>query len=271
MSIKLYAPAGNFRTNAILIAGELAGVPVELHHTDYSETKTAEHKLRNPFGKVPAVETENGPIFETSAILRHIARVSGKLYGSSVYESAMVDQYLDANNSELFPALLTLVLPYFGLHQVEKEVLKTARTESLAVLKILDERLKTNKFLAGSELTIVDIQLASNLILAFRVAFSEEQRKPLKNLVEYFLRVAAVPAFVKYWGHVHLSATEFEFPTEEKKENKKKDAAKAAAAASAPAAKKEEAPKKECTGKKECAEKKECPVKKEECAAKKEC
>lgn len=30
MSIKLYAPAGNLRANSVLIAGELAGVPIEL-------------------------------------------------------------------------------------------------------------------------------------------------------------------------------------------------------------------------------------------------
>lgn len=55
-------------------------------------------------------------------------------------------------------------------------------------------------------------------------------RKPLKNLVEYFLRVASVPAFVKYWGKAHLTATEFEVLTV------------AAPAAVVPAAKKETAP-----------------------------
>lgn len=116
MSLKLYSPAGNFRTNAILIAAEAAGVEIELVHTDYSETKTPEFKAKNPLGKVPALETADGPVFETAAILRHIARVSGKLYGENLYQSALVDQYLDVNNTELFPALLTLVFPYFGIH-----------------------------------------------------------------------------------------------------------------------------------------------------------
>lgn len=131
MSLKLYSPAGNFRTNAILVAAEAAGVAIELVHTDYSETKTPEFKARNPLGKVPALETPEGNVYETAAILRHIARLSGKLYGESLFQSALVDQYLDVNNTELFPALLTLVLPYFGLHPVDKEVHKTARVESL--------------------------------------------------------------------------------------------------------------------------------------------
>jgi len=91
MSIKLYAPAGNFRANSILIAGELAGVPVELVQTEYSETKTPEFLKRNPLGKIPVIETAEGPLFETTAILRYIARVSGKLYGASNYEAGLVD------------------------------------------------------------------------------------------------------------------------------------------------------------------------------------
>jgi elongation factor 1-gamma len=85
MSMKLHAPLGNFRTNSILIAAEVAGVNVELVHTDYSSTKTAEFKAKNPLGKVPVLETTDGFLFETAAILRHIARVSGKLYGENNY------------------------------------------------------------------------------------------------------------------------------------------------------------------------------------------
>lgn len=157
MSIKLYSVAGNFRTNAILVAAELAGVPVELNHIEYADTKSAEHKARHPYGKIPAIVTENGPLSETSAILRHIARVSGKLYGSSVYESSVVDQYLDSNNAELFPALHTLVLPYFGIRIVDKETLKKARTDAITILRVIDERVKTSQFLAGNEISIADI------------------------------------------------------------------------------------------------------------------
>lgn len=247
MSLKLFAPAGNFRTNAVLVAADAAGVAVELVHTDYSETKTAEFKAKNPLGKVPALQTESGPLYETAAILRHIARTSGKLYGATAYESSLVDQYLDVNNTELFPALLTLVLPYFGLRIVDKEVLKTARIESIAVLKVLDERVKNSPYLAGAALTIADIHLASVLTLAFRVAFSDDHRKAFKNLTEYFLRVANEPAFVRHWGKPHLSATVFEIPAAaEKKEAPKKEAPKKDApkkeAPKAAEAKKEEAP-----------------------------
>lgn len=248
MALKLHGAAGNFRTNAILIAAEAAGVELDLVHIDYSQLKTPEFKAKNPLGKIPVLETPEGPIYETASILRHIARVSGKLYGASAYEASIVDQYLDVNNTELFPALLTLVLPYMGLRAADKEVLKTARSESLAVLKVLDERVKKSAYLAGAALTIADIHLASTLTVAFRVAYSEDQRKPLKNLVEYYLKVANEPAFVKVWGKPHLTATEFELPAAA-------EAPKKAAKADAP---KKDAPKKEAP-KKEAPKKEEAP------------
>lgn len=66
--------------------------------------------------------------------------------------------------------------------------------------------------MAGETLTVADVHLVSTLTLAFRVAFSEDQRKPLKNLVEYFLRVANEPAFVRHWGRPHLTTKEWEVP-----------------------------------------------------------
>lgn len=91
MALKLYGPAGNFRINTVLVVAELAGVPVELVQTEYSESKTPEFLKRNPLGKIPVLETPEGHLYETSAILRHIARLSGKLYGTTPYETALVD------------------------------------------------------------------------------------------------------------------------------------------------------------------------------------
>lgn len=61
------------------------------------------------------------------------------------------------NTTELMPALSTILYSIFGFRPVDKEVIKAAKTESLAVLKILNERVKNSPFLAGATLTIADI------------------------------------------------------------------------------------------------------------------
>lgn len=91
MTYKLYSPAGSFRANMILTVAALTGVKVELVHTEISQIKTPEFLKKNPMGKVPVLETPEGPVFESAAIMRHLARTAGKLYGSSNYEAALVD------------------------------------------------------------------------------------------------------------------------------------------------------------------------------------
>jgi len=52
-------------------------------------------------GKVPVLGTPEGTLFETHAILRHIARSAGKFYGCSPIENTRVDMWLDFINSDL--------------------------------------------------------------------------------------------------------------------------------------------------------------------------
>lgn len=54
----------------------------------YEDTKKPEHLARHPLGKVPALETADGPLFESNAILRYLARLNraAGLYGSNAYE-----------------------------------------------------------------------------------------------------------------------------------------------------------------------------------------
>lgn len=83
MSIKLLAPIGHGRTNKILVAADLANVKVELVDTKLDDNNYQIFQQKFPFGKVPALETPDGPLFESNAILRFIARhnEAAKLYG----------------------------------------------------------------------------------------------------------------------------------------------------------------------------------------------
>ncbi len=87
MSLKVYFPSGNPRGAKILVAAKLANVPIELVPITYEELKNPEHLQRHPLGKIPALETPEGPLFESNAILRYIARYNSAtgLYGSNPY------------------------------------------------------------------------------------------------------------------------------------------------------------------------------------------
>ncbi|EGR27799.1 hypothetical protein IMG5_188690 [Ichthyophthirius multifiliis] len=223
MSLKLYCPVGNFRANQILITADLCGVEIKHIDMEYSDSKTKEFLQKNPLGKVPVLETTEGFIFETNTIVRHLARKSHKLYGSSLYQQALVDQYLDIFQNELAPPLLALTCPVFGCIQFDKEVYKAAKTEVQTVLKIIEDRLKVSKYLTGTEVTIADIQYAVYLSYAFRTIFDEKYRQTIKHVVAWYESIAQLPQFVKYIGKLRYTIIEWVASQPEKKENKKKE------------------------------------------------
>jgi elongation factor 1-gamma len=109
MSLTLWSSHGNSRATKILIAAEIANVPLEFKYIGYENLKTKEFLAVNPFGRIPTLETPEGPIFESFAILRYIARKSNSLYGKDAWEQAQIDTWLNMSLSELDP----IVISYF--------------------------------------------------------------------------------------------------------------------------------------------------------------
>ncbi|EAN99871.1 elongation factor 1-gamma (EF-1-gamma), putative [Trypanosoma cruzi] len=96
----------NARTHKLLAAAALANVAVTLKACEYGrENETAEY-CRNcsPCGRYPVLQTKEGCVFESDAILRHIARLDrsgGFLYGRTPLEGSQVDMWLDFSATEL--------------------------------------------------------------------------------------------------------------------------------------------------------------------------
>ena len=98
MAFTLHTEPGNFRAFKILIAAEYNGINMNLPAFKLGETNKTDDFLKiSPAGKVPALETANGSIFESNAIARYVARLRADtgLYGSTFFESAQVDQWVD--------------------------------------------------------------------------------------------------------------------------------------------------------------------------------
>lgn len=121
MSAKLFFPYGNPRGNKLLFAAEVAGVPVEHVDVPFESLKNEEHLARHPLGKIPVLVTESGPIFESNAILRYIARANraSGLYGENNHQEALVDQWIDFVTTEMEPVFVSLVVPVLGWYPLE--------------------------------------------------------------------------------------------------------------------------------------------------------
>jgi hypothetical protein len=74
--------------------------------------------------QVPVLDTPQGSIFESNAIARYIARLraDSELNGSSFFESAQIDQWIDFSANELEPPAAMWIYPIRGYMTFDKEV-----------------------------------------------------------------------------------------------------------------------------------------------------
>lgn len=64
---------GLVRDMRVRWALEEVGQPYDVRHLNWGEQKEPEHRARNPFGQVPAYEEDGLVLFESGAIVLHIA------------------------------------------------------------------------------------------------------------------------------------------------------------------------------------------------------
>ena len=149
----------------VLWAAEELGVnyqhiPVDLIK---GETRTPEHLIRHPFGKVPAIEHEGKFLFESNAILRYMANMSkGKLYPNEVYEKALVDQWMDyfslqAGRWTTMCWFQTVIAPKYFNEQPDHKLLAEVQTWLDEQMPIVDKLLGTKKYICGNDFSIADI------------------------------------------------------------------------------------------------------------------
>lgn len=162
----------------------------------------------NPNGKVPTLETPEGPVFETNAILRHAARTAGKLYGANTYESALVDQWLDWTSSELGSLAGSFLYQLFGFEfpglTYDKDVLFRSKAQFTSKLEIVNKALEGKTWIAGSEFSIADISLVNTVVHYLTFFAGDKERKKLANLTQWLETVSQQACFQKWFGKLRL-------------------------------------------------------------------
>jgi len=86
--MKLFSVLGTLHTNKVLVTADVLGLPVELVNIQLADLQKEEFLKKNPNGKCPILETKDGSIYESNAIVRFLAREKPetKLYGESHLE-----------------------------------------------------------------------------------------------------------------------------------------------------------------------------------------
>jgi len=219
MSLKLYCPQRYAVAGAkVELLLRFLDIPVEFDRIPPTEWKSEAYLKKHPLGKVPTLETPEGCIFESVAIMRYLARKANKLYGNSPAETARIDQWLEFLNTQLNPLSYLTIYAILGFVPVTAQNYEIGKKETIRSLKVLDEQLKTTKYLAG-DFSIADIALIGLVRLQLRLFLTEQLRVQIPRVVEWHNRLFEHKEIAGFFGKIWLCVKEQtpDFIVEEKK------------------------------------------------------
>jgi glutathione S-transferase len=166
--LTVYHRQGAGRPIRLLWALEEAGADYELVVMDAEEGKSEAHLARHPLGRVPVLVDEQGPMFESTALIFHVAELypdSGLMPPAGTHERALAQQWAIFAMTELEPPAIDAARnrePYPELSA------KAGARAAKAVAAIGDALNGSPPTLVGEQLTVADIVAGDVLRMAVR-------------------------------------------------------------------------------------------------------
>ena len=164
-----------------------------------SGTKSAGFLAKNPNGRAPILELEDGRIIaESNAILLHLAEGT-RFLPANPYERAVAYQWLffEQYSHEPYIAVRRALLVYpHRAHEATPEKLAATLAGGEKALGVMEEQLKKTPFFAGAALSVADIALYAYTHSADVGGFD---LAPYPAVIAWLARVEADP------GHVPIT------------------------------------------------------------------
>lgn len=151
----------------------------------------------NPNGKVPVLVDRDLVVWESHAIMRHLAREHApELLGTDVRSRAAVDQWLSWQLAHLGATVSTLIgermLEPMRGGTTDEAVVERAVAELGRLATILEDHLDGREWVAGDSLSIADIALSMSVAAA---PFAKESFEGYAAIWAWFQRVSALDAW----------------------------------------------------------------------------
>lgn len=186
--LKLYGyPVSNYY-NVVKLA--LLEKGMEFEEVNHGPSQEEGFLCISPMGKMPAIETPEGPLCETLAILEYVDKsgASNPLFPAQPYQAGraqqihcMINNYLDTAVRPHIPAA------YFGAPR-DEEGIKEMNESLEKACKALARVVKFSPFIAGENFTHADLAAINTAVLASAVPTKLGQPDP----------VMAIPGFAQY-------------------------------------------------------------------------
>lgn len=221
----LYTYPDSFRGSKVRVAAAYSGFSLKVVEVNPSDTSRVH---------VPSFETDDKKLslFDANAIAYYVS--NDQLRGSTLEQRAEVVQWLNYGSTEVQSAVASWVYPALSLVESTQQNVQRAKEDLKVVFHCLDSHLKTRTFLVGERVSLADVSLAADLLLAFQHVADESFRAPYTNLVRWFNTVVNQPEVSKVVGQVTFCVSAPEFCSKKHAEHKKAGQEKKPAKAAEP-------------------------------------
>lgn len=207
----IYSYPNSYRVHKAQIAAAYVGVEIKEPNFVFGKDNESDAFLAlNPLGKVPCLETPQGPIFESNAIARYIAGLRGdkQLLGASYYETALVAQWVDFSANELENPRAALIYPAANIMAFNQQVNDAAWADMNIAMTVLNDHLLKNSFVVGKQVTLADIALVSALNELYSKIFAPSYIAKYPNVTRWFTTCCNQPEFIQVLGKVVFNKVE---------------------------------------------------------------
>jgi glutathione S-transferase len=173
--MKLYFSPMTRATRARWILEEL-GQPYELAPVNLmkGEHKQAEYLKVHPLGVVPALQDDGFTMFESAAIIMHLADKfpeKGLAPAAGSRERAEYYQWIVFAMTEVEPPLIQILQHTRFLPEAERQpaMIEKASTRAKTVATVIQDRLQGREYIVGNRFTAADVVMGGVLNLANRL------------------------------------------------------------------------------------------------------
>lgn len=130
----------DFANLAVHVALEEAGVPYEAVFLDMDagDLQSQDHLARHPMGLVPAMQTPDGMMFETGAILLYLGERHGLAPAQDAAERGVFLSWFVFANNGLHTAVMDLIHPYRVSEEHARIVAEAARVRLMERMAVLE-------------------------------------------------------------------------------------------------------------------------------------
>ena len=191
-----YLDSGNGYKVRLLLAQ--LGIPYQWTNVDIDKglTRTPEFLRRNPNGRIPTLELDDGTnLFESNAIMWYLAEGSPFLPSTQLGRAQVLQwMFFEQYSHEPFVATPRYIVRHLPPDHPRRAELPGRREKGRAALQVMDGHLATRGFFVNDHYGIADIALYAYTHVAPDGGLD---LAPYENVRRWLERVAAQPGYVE--------------------------------------------------------------------------